>query len=176
MTTASEEQIAALQARIRRAGERTRQLRRLVLVVLLLALGSLLVVRITQIWTFYRDWFAVDRVINGSPGWFRPPVRDWLQWAVTVSGLRFLGWGLVSFLLAASAAAVYRGRRRTALHRELRDLSPSEAAQVLRPLELDSLGDTRKIVAGLTRRLRVPSELSPAEAPTGRGDEPSPTE
>jgi hypothetical protein len=69
----------------------------------------------------------------------------------------------------------YMGVRR--LRRELRSLPAADrrAALVL-PQRATQAGDAGKIVISLRRELRARSELSPAPALPGRGDEASPTE
>src|SRR5262245_56540886 len=170
MSEASNEQIAALRERIRRAGTQTRWVRRLVLLLLLLTVGGLLALGITELLDYHRFQVEIveptSTILNhqadwddSTRTWTTPPARGFWPWLVTVTSLRFLGLGLVSLLLAAFTAAVYRWRWRAGFHRELCALSPSDAAQVLQPLHLDSQGDTRKIVLGLNRRLKLPGDL-----------------
>src|SRR5262249_32497315 len=82
------------------------------------------------------------------------------------------GIGLVS--IALPLAVVRRVVYRSLLRRRLAGLPSLQAAEVLLPLREERLADTRKLVGALARDLRVPTELTPASAPTGSGDEASP--
>jgi hypothetical protein len=82
----------------------------------------------------------------------------------------------VGLVVAVPVALLHRWVRRLQLGRALAALSPEQRAEVLVPLREEPVGDTRKIVAALARDLRVPTELTPASAPVGRGDEASPAE
>ena len=53
----------------------------------------------------------------------------------------------------------------------LSKLLPEQRGQVLLPLRDMRHGDARKIVLPLLRDLGVPTEVAPAAAPGGRGDE-----
>jgi hypothetical protein len=65
--------------------------------------------------------------------------------------------------------------RRIQLRRRLAGLPREQQLAVLLPLQ-HARGDTRRLVAPLLRQLHPPAELTPAESPQGRGDEPSPSE
>jgi hypothetical protein len=82
-------------------------------------------------------------------------------------------WSWFFFSLTRPVAVAYRLARLGQLRRRLTALTPSERAAVLLPLRQE-VGDTRKIVRPLLRQLSIPTELTPADAPTGRGDEPTP--
>ena len=79
---------------------------------------------------------------------------------------------LLLFLMPDAVAAIYRATRRAQLRRRLARLSADQLTSVLWPLRDGGLEDTARIVLPLLRELRaVPTELIPAAAPKGRGDE-----
>jgi hypothetical protein len=67
---------------------------------------------------------------------------------------------------------LYRRLRGAQMRRALREIPRQHAADILLPLRHDRTGDTRKLAASLLRHVQVPSELVPAIAAGGRGDEP----
>jgi hypothetical protein len=87
---------------------------------------------------------------------------------------------LLATLLVAGliypVAAFQRRRLRRRLHRDFRGQPAEQLHRALLPLRAAPLEDSRKIVEPLLRELSLPGELSPADAPTGRGDEPTPPE
>jgi hypothetical protein len=85
--------------------------------------------------------------------------------------------GVVAACIALPLGAIDRWGRRLDLRRRLATLRREQQADVLLPLRNDRLGDTRELVRPLIRELRaVPTEIAPAAAAGGRGDEPSPAE
>jgi hypothetical protein len=81
---------------------------------------------------------------------------------------------LVGLVIGPPLTPVYRRAHREQLRQKLPSLLPHERAAILLPLQSEPLSDTRRIVAPLLREFGVPPKLSPASAPTGRGDEPMP--
>src|SRR5262245_51292022 len=103
---------------------------------------------------------------------------------VTLPLLPKPSWPTLAFFVVGVVAGVggmalerrHRRRRYLAEFRgQLAPLSPDEQAAVLLELRRDRSAETRQIVEPLLRELGVPTELSPSDAPTGRGDEPTPT-
>jgi hypothetical protein len=80
---------------------------------------------------------------------------------------------LGGFLIARPVATIGRWFFELNIADRLVGLSHEQVAKVLLPLRADG-GDTRKIVQALIRKLRVPTEVTPASAPAGRGNEPTP--
>jgi hypothetical protein len=87
----------------------------------------------------------------------------------------FLPGVILSVCVALLGAVGYRSVRERGLRRQLANLPPSQQVAVLLPLRQDCSGDTRKIVSPLLRRFRLSTAPLPSDAPTGRGDEPSPS-
>jgi hypothetical protein len=107
-------------------------------------------------------------------GRFVPSMWSWLPywtgdllWWLLCTGLPIL---VVVALLAFPIPALYRRRLRMRAREHLPVLSPEQLREALLPLQREG-GDLRKIVDPLLRELRVPAEVSPADAPAGRGDE-----
>jgi hypothetical protein len=73
--------------------------------------------------------------------------------------------------VAALAASFYRWLKRRALADALEALAPHEQRQVLLSLKEDPVPYTRRIASDLLRRVGLPSEVSPAPSPVGRGTE-----
>jgi hypothetical protein len=157
MTEASQEQIAALRERIRRAGQTTLQVRTTLLVGVVLAFILCTV-----------PWF-VQGILTGR---LQGSAFGWVLLGIFVSGVAGL---CVAVPWVCPVAMLYRDVRRDQLRQCLGELSPEAQRQVLEPLRSIAEGDTRKLLDSLTCDLRLPSELTPSGAPTGRGDEPTPT-
>ena len=147
-----EPDLAALRERIRRAARTTRMLR-LGVSVLAIPVAWRALATPTCFWTAVRwyDRMSLDLYV------------DWLLPAAL----------LVGILSGLLCAARYRQLRRTQLRHALAALSPAQRAEVLLPLQ-SKRGDTRKIVAPLLREFGLPTELTPATSPEGRGDEVTP--
>jgi hypothetical protein len=77
-------------------------------------------------------------------------------------------------LAMAMAAELYVKRRRRQVRGMLAALSPAAREETLTLLARSGGGATRSIVTPLLTELGF-REGAPADAPTGRGDEPSPT-
>lgn len=101
------------------------------------------------------SWRLADSWLPGSPGELLPLA---------------VGLLVMSTYHLASASA-YRCVRRRQLRRQLAGLPTACRAQVLLPLVNERLGDARKLVIPLIREFRIPTELTPASARTGRCDE-----
>jgi hypothetical protein len=158
MTQASEEQIAALREEIRQTGYASRRMR-------LGCLGCLL-------------FFALAGCLPAAIEWGTP---DHTSPASTAGEefVRVVGWFLLlatagSIGAAMAIAALEREHRRVLLARRLAELSPTQQAELLLPLTRDPVADTRMIVKPIAQRLKAQGELTPADAPAGRGDEPTP--
>jgi hypothetical protein len=157
MKEASEEQVAALRERIRRAGAFTRWLRT----------GLRGAVAILLVWILTRPIPVPEAPIAWDYG-------QALYSLFLVSSILLVEESLCGFLVARPVAAVSRGFFELSIANRLVGLSRKQAAQVLLPLRADG-GDTHKIVEPLIRKLRLPTELIPSDAPAGRGDEAAPT-
>jgi hypothetical protein len=182
MISLPDHQLAALREEIRRAGGTARRLRAgtaLISVSLLLAVLALFVAEDFHVSYSYLRFssrflaptpFTIGRLLDRP---LTPPERAFY--------LRFAGIGTATALLGSCITALvtvsgYRLHRRARLRRRLRELSRQAGrACVLVPLYEEG-GETRKIVAPLLREFGIPTELTPASAPTGRGDEASPVE
>jgi hypothetical protein len=77
-------------------------------------------------------------------------------------------------LVGVPVMEAFAWRRRSQLRRTLANLPRHQIAAVLLPLR-EETGETRGLVTGLARELLMATEVSPADAPAGRGDEPTPT-
>jgi hypothetical protein len=146
VTEASEEQIAKLQRDVRSSGDAVRCIRTAFFIFAAISWAG----------------FAYELVTSG-------PRED----NDVLHALLVTGWFV---MLAIGFAAVVPHLERIKLRGLLAALQPSQQAQVLLPLRAAARGDARKITNSLLRELRVPTEPVPANAPTGRGDEPTPTE
>jgi hypothetical protein len=168
MTEANEEQIAALQKRIRRAGTLARLLRLGLLSSILLLAGVWIAGAIVS------SSGAQPRVVSQTEETTSVAVpiqgADWLYVAPFLIAFA----GAAGCLVALPAAWFFRRACYAALRHRLAAVSDHERAAVLLPLRAERLGDTRKLVTPLLRALRVPTEVAPANPPTGRGDEPTP--
>jgi hypothetical protein len=145
--TASSRQLVALRDEVQGSGRLTARLRRVGAVAGAVGAPLLLLLGLAMIGT---GWVA---------GWEVLAVLGTMGLAVG------LGVGVpVSLALLRE--------RRSQLRRQLIGLSPEQKLAVLVPLH-EARGDTRRIVAPLLRELRAGTELTPAPAPGGRGDEPA---
>jgi hypothetical protein len=151
-----DEQIAALQEEIRRAGRITRRAR---LWVAGIALAPFIAVGILP-----SLWFLACFVAS----------LQLMYLAVVV--VYAAGSCVVAAAVALPSAALYRGVRRKRLGRRLAAVAPTECAGVLRQLARDSLGDTRKIVSSLARSLGLSTEIAVGSAPGSTAGEARPAE
>ncbi len=85
---------------------------------------------------------------------------------------------LLGALVAAGAALALSAGVRLGHLARLRNLLgdevPSLRSEVLLPMQAEPQPETRRIVQRLVRELGIPSEITPAAPPQGRGDEPTP--
>lgn len=158
MTEASEESVAALRAEWRKAGRATYWLRiaiRLsIMVALLLVLG--------------RDLLLMRQAADqGKP-------LDGIQLALLGVPCFFVVAATVAAGTAAIVAGCYRSYCGKALGKKLGGLSPQQRVETLQSLQSEK-GDTRQMVEPLLRDFRLASEVTPAAALAGRGDEPAPS-
>jgi hypothetical protein len=163
-----QQQIAALREKIRRAGLLSRALR----------LGiAALVLLVTAGWILWQQELTrIDVVTGPAP---RAPGPAPALWREGPAWAKFLDqWhGALAVGAAASLAAlaclkiVSPWLRRLVLRAKLAALPDEQRAQVLRPLQQDRSRDTRKLASALARDLGLPTEVTPASAPGGRGDE-----
>ena len=97
--------------------------------------------------------------------------------AGTAGSLAGYLWSAVVIAAGVAAALLFTVGYRTLRCREiagtLSQLTQQEREAILVPLR-DQGGDTQKLVAPLLRRFGMPTEVSPAAAPPGRGDEATP--
>jgi hypothetical protein len=77
-------------------------------------------------------------------------------------------------MVAIGFAAAVRCLERSKLRHLLQALQPFQQAQMLLPLRATAGGDTQKITHSLLRELRVPTELTPADAPPAAATSPRP--
>jgi hypothetical protein len=92
--------------------------------------------------------------------------------SAVVSGVVMLG----VFGISPLVAKAYRQRRGAGLQRQLIALPPEQRMGVLLSLRQDAEPEVRNLVEPLLRSLlRHHAELTPSDAPMGRGDEPTPT-
>jgi hypothetical protein len=106
------------------------------------------------------------------------PLGLWIAFAreldPVLAGELLLAGLLVGIPLGLAGGTLYRHQRRTRLRLALQRLTGEQLAAVFRGLKVER-GDTAKLAAALRRDLRLPNELSPANPPAGRGDEPMPS-
>jgi hypothetical protein len=147
MSEASEEQIAALQERVRLAG--------LITVVARWGLGLGGMVLLISMTACFPQ-----------------------QPASTLGGYAFgvLFRFATALLIAVPVGIGLRHAWIATLRSQLRALPTPRATEALQPLARSRLADTRRIVQPLLRELESSADLVPADAPTGRGDEPSAVE
>jgi hypothetical protein len=87
----------------------------------------------------------------------------------------YVGIGFsASFLAAVPLAAGFRALRGAQLRRQAAALLPRDRAAALMPLQNDASDDLRKILDPLLCGLRAPTEVAPADTPSGRGNEAMP--
>jgi hypothetical protein len=89
--------------------------------------------------------------------------------SMQIACLFFLGALAVVF----PSVAAYRYARIRRLRGAVAALSPAQRADLLAPLQRDTDDDTRRIASRLIRELGISTEVSPAAAAEGRGDEPA---
>jgi hypothetical protein len=146
-----------LRGEIRRAGETTRRLRESIRRRLRWSAAVML------LGTFAATWLLSLVQV------------DITFWALGLFAVLATFLGMLIFLGALVGQGIAPPLHRNGEQRRLRDrlsaLPESERVGVVRPLLQDADPDTRKIAARLLRGVRLPTELSPASAPAGRGDE-----
>jgi hypothetical protein len=115
-------------------------------------------------------YFGTDALCiwNGCAGELRPMTP-----ATFVAGLGPVTAAGTLFLLAVAIPTRigFRYIRARALRAALANLTPTQGADLLLPLQQDCLRDTRELAADLLRDFGVPTEVAPAPVPAGRGDE-----
>jgi hypothetical protein len=151
MSTPPDNQVATLQAEIRRAGGLTSRLRKSGAVVGTVAAPAMLLAGLLAL-------AGLGGLVVMVP-------------ALGIMGLFGLVVGL--FVGVPVSVALLRQHRRL-LRDRLAVLPREQQLAVLLPLE-DARGDTRRLVAPLLRELRASNELTPAAAPAGHGNEASPS-
>lgn len=147
MSEGSEEQIAALQQRIRSAAVENAVVRWCVFI----SLG----------WLLSGFLLLVVAPLLRLPMWTAAP-SSWLLLPT------------MAIPIAGSVAVAHRQAKSRRLVSHLREMAPAQRLAVLLPLEAAPLADTRRMAGSLLRQLSATSELSPSDAPAGRGDEPTP--
>jgi hypothetical protein len=178
MTEASEEPIAALRERICDAGAEAHCLRGRYLGRWLA--GTLVIVGVALMLPVPVGWRAKlsrdprptgpSNVVKRRTPSVDGRVTFWVDTGPTVALAVAIAAG--SILVASTARR--RRRRLSELRRTLSRLPTDQLAAVLLPLRDHALGDTRRVVQSLMSAPRVPTEVTPASAPAGRGDEPTP--
>jgi hypothetical protein len=154
-----DQEIAAVREQIRDTGHLVRFIRMAIVIpVILFTLGLALFV-LAFVTSDHRDSVSA-------------PMKLTLATVLQVAGPILLWGGLIGGCLAFTAAAVVGAIRAGQIRRALAALSPEQQAEALLPLRQEVRGDAGRFVAGLIRELRVPTELTPAVPPAGRGDEP----
>ena len=143
-----EAQIATLQREVRRAGQQTFDLR---VKWVNWGVGILAVVSLATLLLAYVPGLEL----------------------VAFVGCMAVPAGVLIGLFGLAGGTAWRRSKREALARQLSRISASDRAAVLLPLRKELLVDTRAIAEALIRELGVSTELSPAAAPDGRGDEPA---
>lgn len=145
----SDERIAALREEIRRAGRRTMELR--------------------------AKWLC-----RGAASFLALELLMWVLAALipglgplALLGLTAAPVGILAVLCAFPGAILWRAGEREALARRLVQTPEAERGAVLLPLRSEESRDTRAIAEALILQLGVPTEPSPDDSPTGRGDETS---
>lgn len=154
-----------LRDEVRRAGVTTRRVRWFLFGGVLLLLAGLVSVDIVR-----RDRFAASL-----------PGDEWRAYFPDGAGTSDFFEMIEATVLAPVAGAVlglsvafgYRWQRRRQLRKRMAALSPCERSNTLLALQ-EETGDTAKLVASLRREFGIPTEITPAVAPDGRGDEPTP--
>jgi hypothetical protein len=107
-----------------------------------------------------------------APPWLPRFASD--AWLMDGLFAGILSAGLASSALGLAVAARRRKALCNRLQERLEALPARDREQVLGGLRHEALADTRLIVKPLLRAAGMPTELSPASAPPGRGDEASP--
>jgi hypothetical protein len=114
---------------------------------------------------------APAMLLAGLLAWAGSAALSELWLPLGIIGLFGLLVGL--FVGVPVSIAFLKGHRRV-LRNRLSALPREQQLAVLLPFQ-DARGDTRRLVALLLRELGTATELLPAAAPSGRGDEASPT-
>jgi hypothetical protein len=159
MTSPRDEPIATLQDEVRRAGRLSWRVRRG---------GGWLVVLFCLLLVAVPIAYG-DRTAPFTSVW------NWIGGLALATVIYFWLGRALGATLILPIVALHRLQQRQ-LRRRLLQLSSAERASVLLPLRNDPLPDTRGLVEPLLRELGLPSELTPAAAPEGRGDETSPAD
>jgi hypothetical protein len=100
---------------------------------------------------------------------------NWIMPFMLLSVVGMLA-GVVVALVAFPQPVLLRQRHQGRLRRKLATLPAPQRSAVLLPLRGEGGEDMRKITASLLRNFGLPTEVSPAGAPAGRGDEPTAAE
>jgi hypothetical protein len=129
-------------------------------------------------WSDDPDLAALQRAMRG--GWVNSEYRPQSDWELLSDGC--LGnvpcpLMLALVLLALPFAVPYwvvSGRRRRAdLRRQLAEMPEERLPEVLRMLQDEPPGPGRRMTESILRQMGIPTEVSPAAPPEGRGDEPA---
>ena len=149
MARSIDDRAAALQLEIRCAGDTTDHVRSSLWCAVALPLGSVII------------WGAIVGLVSGA--------------GLAALLLGMLAGCAAAFALGAAAAVpvcwAYRALRSLQMRRALHSLPRQHVQAILLPLRHDRTGDTRKLASALLRGVRLPKELAPAAASSGRGDE-----
>jgi hypothetical protein len=151
------DQLAGWLRRIKAAGGKVSRARRRLRQAFWAAAGLFF---LCLIMVFAWEWYRV------GPPWQYLEIAAWLG---TVAAFLLV----LCFPFLFPAPALYRRLLRRRLSRQLHSLPREQLVEVLRPLRNEG-GDTGKLVEPFLRELLHPTELTPAGAPSGRGDEPTP--
>jgi hypothetical protein len=159
----TDEQIAAMRGEIRRAGEWVLHLRYAVGGTILgFALLLALVAVVGNLLHFSDEADPLTIASLIIPQWIAAPVAS--------ASVGLIGVVCIALPMAAGVRALWRLR----IGRRLSRLNEHDRAAVLLHLGSGERDDTRKVVAGLARRFKLPAEVIPAAALDARGDEASP--
>jgi hypothetical protein len=152
----TEDQIAGLREEIRQAGARVGRIQAVAAFLLGLPVALLVLT------LFYLGSRFYDKPIDAAA---------WQVAAVPTGSV-----GVAVLFAWPLSAAIAQARRVDWCYEfldRLAELLPAAQAEVLVPLLKDSDDCTRKLAVPLFRELGYPTEISPAPAPAGRGDEPA---